>query len=68
MHLMKRARAQAVAFASHEALRATAVEQLSAFVRLGRWTQNELHAAEHWILPVERGNKTYEAVKSAVSL
>jgi hypothetical protein len=68
MRLTKRARAQAVAFAAHEALRATAVEQLSAFVRLGRWTQSELHPAEHWILPVERGNKTYEAAESAVSL
>jgi hypothetical protein len=68
MRLTKRTRARADAFASHEALRATAVEQLSAFVRLGRWTQSELHPAEHWILPVERGNKTYEAVKSAVSL
>jgi hypothetical protein len=68
MRSTKGARGQAAALAAHEAVRITAVEQLSAFVRLDRWTQNELHPAEHWTLRVESGNKTYEAVRSAVSL
>jgi hypothetical protein len=67
MRSTKRTRGQAAAFAAHEAVRATAMEQLSAFVRLGRW-QNELHPAEHWILRVESGNNTFEAVGSAFSV
>jgi hypothetical protein len=68
MRSTKGTRGQAAAFSAHEAVRAMAVEQLSAFVRLGRWTQNELHPAEHWILRVESGNKTFEAASSALSV
>lgn len=45
MRWTKKARARAAALAAHEAAHATAVEQLSAFVRLALWTPNELRPA-----------------------
>ena len=45
MQWTKKARTRAAALAAHEAAHATAVEQLSAFVRLALWTPNALRPA-----------------------
>lgn len=55
MRSSRRAMAQVTALASHEAARASAVEHLSAFVQLRRWTGNGLRPAECLVLRIENG-------------